>query len=262
MFRVRVGLWGKVASCIRCVASATCIRCVASASCIGIDVHAKIGVQIRCVGQVIVAPASRPVAYSLRKLGSGRKIEDCWKCSETLESLNICWNRCPFKNWGTNSLCRPSYCPSRLSTHGTWPIAYGSWVPVEKSRIVGNAPRLWSPLTFVGIEVHAKIGVQIHCVGQVIVLPASRPMARGLWPMAYGARVSVEKSRIVRNAPKLLSPSTFVGIDVHAKFGIQIRCVGQGFVVPASRPMARGLWPMEHAFRSKDRGLFGMLRNF
>ncbi|KAI5381985.1 hypothetical protein KIW84_UN0269 [Lathyrus oleraceus] len=49
-------------------------------------------------------------------------------------------------------------------------------------------------------------------------------MARGLWPMAYGARVSVEKSRIVRNAPKLLSPSTFVGIDVHAKFGIQIRC--------------------------------------
>ena len=143
-----------------------------------------------------------------------------------------------------------------------WPIAYGALGPVEKSRIVGNAPRLWSPLTFVGIEVHAKIGVQIHCVGQVIVLPASRPMARGLWPMAYGARVSVEKSRIVRNAPKLLSPSTFVGIDVHAKFGIQIRCVGQGFVVPASRPMARGLWPMEHAFRSKDRGLFGMLRNF
>jgi hypothetical protein len=127
MFRVRVGLWGKVASCIRCVASATCIRCVASASCIGIDVHAKIGVQIRCVGQVIVAPASRPVAYSLRKLGSGRKIEDCWKCSETLESLNICWNRCPFKNWGTNSLCRPSYCPSRLSSHGTWPMAYGLW---------------------------------------------------------------------------------------------------------------------------------------
>ncbi|KAI5382099.1 hypothetical protein KIW84_UN0154 [Lathyrus oleraceus] len=56
-------------------------------------------------------------------------------------------------------MCRPSYCPSRLSTHGTWPIAYGSWVPVEKSRIVGNAPRLWSPLTFVGIEVHAKIGM-------------------------------------------------------------------------------------------------------
>ena len=85
-------------------------------------------------------------------------------------------------------------------------------------------------------------------------------MARGLWPMAYGARVSVEKSRIVRNAPKLLSPSTFVGIDVHAKFGIQIRCLGQGVVAPASRPVAYG--PMEHAFRSKDRGLFGMLRNF
>ena len=180
MFRVRVGLWGKVASCIRCVASATCIRCVASASCIGIDVHAKIGVQIRCVGQVIVAPASRPVAYSLWSTRSGRKIEDCWKCSETLESLNICWNRSPCKNWGTDSLCRPSYCPSRVSSHGTWPIAYGSWVPVEKSRIVGNAPRLRSPLTFVGIEVHEKIGVQIHCVGQVIVVPASRPMARGL----------------------------------------------------------------------------------
>ena len=56
MFRVRVGLWGKVASCI---------RCVASASCIGIEVHAKIGVQIRCVGQVIVAPASRPMARGL-----------------------------------------------------------------------------------------------------------------------------------------------------------------------------------------------------
>ena len=74
MFRVRVGLWGKVgscircvesATCIRCVASASCIRCVASASCIGIDVHAKIGVQIRCVGQVIVAPASRPMARGL-----------------------------------------------------------------------------------------------------------------------------------------------------------------------------------------------------
>ncbi|KAI5384047.1 hypothetical protein KIW84_071159 [Lathyrus oleraceus] len=52
-------------------------------------------------------------------------------------------------------------------------------------------------------------------------------MARGLWPMAYGALGSVKKSRIVRNAPKLLSPSTFVGIDVHAKFGIQIRCLGQ-----------------------------------
>jgi hypothetical protein len=131
MFRVRVGLWGKVGSCIRCVASASCIRCVASASCIrcvasasyiGIDVHAKIGVQIRCVGQVIVLPASRPVAYGLWSIMSGQKIEDCWKCSDTLESLNLCRNRRPCKNWSTNSLCRPSYCRSRLSSRGPWPI--------------------------------------------------------------------------------------------------------------------------------------------
>ena len=133
-----------------------------------------------------------------------------------------------------------------------WPIAYGALGPVEKSRIVGNAPRLWSPLTFVGIDVHSKIGVQIHCVGQVIVLPASRPMARGLWPMAYGARVSVKRSRIVRNAPKLLSPSTFVGIDVHVKFGTQIRCVGQVIVAPASRPVARGLWTTRFGQKIED----------
>ena len=133
-----------------------------------------------------------------------------------------------------------------------WPIAYGSWVPVEKSRIVGNAPRLWSPLTFVGIEVHEKIGVQIHCVGQVIVVPASRPMARGLWSIAYGALGPVKKSRIVGNAPKLCSPSTFVGIDVHAKIGIKIRCLGQGVVAPASRPVARGLWTTRFGQKIED----------
>ena len=120
-------------------------------------------------------------------------------------------------------------------------MAYGARVSVEKSRIVRNAPKLLSPSTFVGIDVHAKFGVQIHCVGQVIVLPASRPMARGLWPMAYGALGPVEKSRIVGNAPRLWSPLTFVGIEVHAKIGVQIRCVGQVIVAPASRPMARGL---------------------
>ncbi|KAI5381368.1 hypothetical protein KIW84_UN0789 [Lathyrus oleraceus] len=89
--------------------------------------------------------------------GFRSKNRGLWKCSETLESLNICWNRSPCKNWGTNSLCRPSYCPSRLSSHGTWPIAYGARSG-RKIEDCGNAPRLWSPLTFVGIEVHAKIG--------------------------------------------------------------------------------------------------------
>ena len=196
------------------------------------------------------------VAYSLRKLGSGRKIEDCWKCSETLESLNICWNRSPCKNWGTNSLCRPSYCRSRLSSHGTWPIAYGALVPVEKSRIVRNAPKLLSPSTFVGIDVHVKFGTQIRCVGQVIVAPASRPVARGVSTISSG-----RKSRIIRNAPKLCSPPTFIGIDVHAKIGIKIRCLGQVLMFPPLVPwhVAYGLWTTRSVEKSK---LFEMLRNF
>ena len=143
MFRVRVGLWGKVgscircvesATCIRCVASASCIRCVASASCIGIEVHAKIGVQIRCVGQVIVAPASRPVARGVSTISSGRK-----------------------------------------------------------SRIIRNAPKLCSPSTFIGIDVHAKIGIKIHCLGQVLMFPPLVP-----WHVAYGLWTtrSVKKSKL------------------------------------------------------------------
>ena len=200
MSRVRVGLWGKVGSCIRCAESATCIRCVEirhlyslrwirllySLRCIRLLYSLRcIGVQIRCVFVALNPPlvfvALNPPLVFVASASCIRCVALGYKfVALHLESLNICWNRSPCKNWGTNSLCRPSYCRSRLSSHGTWPIAYGALVPVEKSRIVGNAPRLWSPLTFVGIEVHAKIGVQIHCVGQVIVAPASRPMARGL----------------------------------------------------------------------------------
>ena len=77
-------------------------------------------------------------------------------------------------------------------------------------------------------------------------------MARGLWSIAYGALGPVKKSRIVGNAPKLCSPSTFVGIDVHAKIGIKIRCLGQGVVAPASRPVARGLWTTRFGQKIED----------
>ncbi|KAI5415034.1 hypothetical protein KIW84_040478 [Lathyrus oleraceus] len=129
-------------------------------------------------------------------------------------------------------MCRPSVCPSRLSSHGTWP---GLW-PMEhafRSKIedCSNAPKLLSPSTFVGIDVHAKIGIQIRCVGQVIVAPASRPVARGVSTISSG-----RKSRIIRNAPKLCSPPTFIGIDVHAKIGIKIRCLGQVLMFPPLVP--------------------------
>ena len=166
--------------------SLRCIRLLYSLRCIG--------VQIRCVFVALNPPlvfvALNPPLVFVASASCIRCVALGYKfVALHLESLNICWNRSPCKNWGTNSLCRPSYCRSRLSSHGTWPIAYGALVPVEKSRIVGNAPRLWSPLTFVGIEVHAKIGVRIHCVGQVIVLPASRPVAYGLWSIMSGQKI-------------------------------------------------------------------------
>ena len=72
-------------------------------------------------------------------------------------------------------------------------MAYGALGPVEKSRIVGNAPRLWSPLTFIGIDVHAKIGIKIRCLGQVLMFPPLVP-----WHVAYGLWTtrSVEKSKL------------------------------------------------------------------
>ena len=89
---------------------------------VGIDVHVKFGIQIRCLGQGVVAPASRTVAYGIWTTRFGQKIEDCSECSETLQSLNICWDRRPCKNWHQNSLSRPRCCRSRLSSGGTWPM--------------------------------------------------------------------------------------------------------------------------------------------
>ena len=191
------------------------------------------------------------VAYGLWSTRSGRKIEDCGKCSETLESLNICWNRSPCKNWGTNSLCRPSYCPSRLSSHGTWPMAYGLWSTRFGRKIedCSKCSETSKSLNICWYRCACKIWDSNSLCRPRFC--RSRLSSHGTWPMAYGARVSVKRSRIVRNAPKLLSPSTFVGIDVHVKFGTQIRCVGQVIVAPASRPVARGLWPMDHPFGRK-----------
>ena len=137
-----------------------------------------------------------------------------------------------------------------------WPMAYGRRVSVKKSRSVRNAPKLLSPSTFVGIDVHVKFGTQIRCVGQVIVAPASRPVARGVSTISSG-----RKSRIIRNAPKLCSPPTFIGIDVHAKIGIKIRCLGQVLMFPPLVPwhVAYGLWTTRSVEKSK---LFEMLRNF
>ena len=135
-------------------------------------------------------------------------------------------------------------------------MAYGARVSVEKSRIVRNAPKLLSPSTFVGIDVHAKFGIQIRCLGQGFVAPASRPVARGVSTISSG-----RKSRIIRNAPKLCSPPTFIGIDVHAKIGIKIHCLGQVLMFPPLVPwhVAYGLWTTRSVEKSK---LFEMLRNF
>jgi hypothetical protein len=70
---------------------------------------------------------------------------------------------------------------------------------------------------------------------------------------------SDRKSRIIRNAPKLWHPSTFGGIDLHAKFDIKIRCVGQVIVAPASRPVARHVVSPVSVEKSR---LLEMLRNF
>ncbi|KAI5415015.1 hypothetical protein KIW84_040459 [Lathyrus oleraceus] len=199
---------------------------------VGIDVHENFGVQIRCVGQVIGAPVSRPVANSLWSTRSGRKIEDC-QVIDAPPPL-VPWP-IAYRALGPVEKSRIGQVIDAPPPLVPWPIAYGALGPVEKSRIVGNAPRLWIPSRFVGIDVHAKFGIQIRCVGLVIDAPP--PLVP--WPIAYGALGPVEKSRIVGNAPRLWIPSTFVGIDVHANFGVQIRCVGQVIGAPVSRPVAR-----------------------
>ncbi|KAI5382002.1 hypothetical protein KIW84_UN0245 [Lathyrus oleraceus] len=152
-------------------------------------------------------------------------------------------------------MCRPSFVVP-ASSHGTWP--YGLWSTRfgQKSRIVRNAPKLLSPSTFVGIDVHAKIWDSNSLCRPSFVAPASRPVARGVSTISSG-----RKSRIIRNAPKLCSPPTFIGIDVHAKIGIKIRCLGQVLMFPPLVPwhVAYGLWTTRSVEKSK---LFEMLRNF
>ncbi|KAI5411472.1 hypothetical protein KIW84_056520 [Lathyrus oleraceus] len=193
---------------------------------VGLDVHSKIGVQIRCAGQVFVAPASRLVA---RSLWTTRPRFWCSRLSRPVA-----------RSISTTSLGRKSrivrnvpkiYSPSKFGG-----IDVHAKIGIRKSRTVRNVPKIYSPSKFGGIDVHAKIGIKISCLGQGVVTPASRPVARGVSMISFD-----RKSRINRNAPKLCSPSTFGGIDIHAKIGIKICCLGQCVVAPASRPVARGV---------------------
>ncbi|KAI5382072.1 hypothetical protein KIW84_UN0176 [Lathyrus oleraceus] len=123
------------------------------------------------VGQVIVAPASRPVAYSLRKLGSVEKSRIVGS-SETLESLNICWNRCPFKigdvfiNQERKLGARRRSDTVLVSTindadQGSADVAFRTpLAPYEKSKSLGSGGSMVARLKLKGIDGRAPPGVE------------------------------------------------------------------------------------------------------